>query len=88
MKGFLYVATGPRFIAEACASARRVKELMPGVSMALASDVRPEKNFFAHWIPIKNPRGTFADKIAPLVKTPFEKTIFLDTDTYLCEPVP
>ncbi|MFM8720378.1 MAG: hypothetical protein ACKOFH_12760, partial [Chthoniobacterales bacterium] len=88
MKGFLYVATGPRFIAEACASARRVKELMAGVPMALASDVRPEKNFFDHWIPIENPRGTFADKIAPLAKTPFEQTVFLDTDTYLCEPVP
>jgi len=88
LKGFLYVATGPRFIAEACASARRVKELMPGVPIALASDVRPENKLFAHWIPIENPCGTFADKIAPLAKTPFEQTVFLDTDTYVCEPVP
>lgn len=87
VKGFLYAATGLRFIAEACASARRVKELMPEVPIALASDVRPESNLFAHWIPIENPRGTFADKIAPLAKTPFEQTVFLDTDTYLCEPV-
>lgn len=81
------MATGPRFIAEACASARRVKELMAEVPIALASDVRPENNLFAHWTPIENPRGTFADKIAPLARTPFEQTLFLDTDTYLCEPV-
>jgi len=88
VKGFLYVATGPRFIAEACASARRVKQLMAEVPIALASDVKPENNLFAHWTPIENPHGTFADKIAPLAKTPFAQTVFLDTDTYLCEPVP
>jgi len=87
-RGFLYIATGSRFIAEACASAGRVKELMPGLPLALASNVGPERSLFAQWIPIENPRGTFADKIAPLAKTPFEQTVFLDTDTYVCEPVP
>jgi len=88
MKGFLYIATGERFIAEACASARRVKELMPEVPLALPSDAEPEAQLFAHWIPIKDPRCTFADKIVPLAKTPFEQTVFLDTDTYLCAAVP
>lgn len=88
LKGFLYAATGPRFIAEACDSARRVRDLMPGVPLAIASDAKPESGLFDHWIPIEDPRGTFADKIAPLAQTPFEDTVFLDTDTYLCEPVP
>lgn len=61
---------------------------MPGVPLAIASDVGPDGGLFDHWIPIENPLGTFADKIAPLAKTPFEKTVFLDTDTYLCGPVP
>jgi len=87
-KGFLYIATGKRFFVEACASALQIKQLMPEALMAIASDVRPDKSLFCHWIPIENPRGTFADKIAPLAKTPFGKTVFLDTDTYLCEPVP
>jgi len=60
---------------------------MPEVPLALFSDLEPEASLFAHLTPIKNPRGTFADKIAPLAKTPFEQTVFLDTDTYLCEPV-
>jgi hypothetical protein len=87
-KGILYVATGERFLAEAVASACRAKQLMPDVPRAIASDRKPEGDLFAHWIPIANPRGTFADKIAPLSDTPFERTLFLDTDTYLCEPVP
>lgn len=61
---------------------------MPEFPLALASDLEPEEGLFAHWTPIENPRGTFADKIAPLAKTPFEQTVFFDTDTYLCEPVP
>lgn len=61
---------------------------MPEIPLALASDLEPDASLFAHWIPIENPRGTFADKIAPLAKTPFAQTVFLDTDTYLCEPVP
>jgi len=86
--GFFFIATGSRFIAEARASALRVRHLMPAVPLAIASDVRPAGDLFAHWIPIDNPTGTFADKIAPLAQTPFEKTVFLDTDTYLCQPVP
>lgn len=88
MKGFLYAATGPRFLAEASSSARRVRELMPDMPLAIASDAKPDGDLFAHWIQVENPQGTFADKIAPLGQTPFEETVFLDTDTYLCQPVP
>jgi len=61
---------------------------MPGVALAIASDRRSEGGLFDHWVPIENPAGTFADKIAPLAQTPFEETVFLDTDTYLCQAVP
>lgn len=87
-KGILYVATGDRFIAEAVASALRAKQMMSDVPRVLASDRKPEGDLFASWIPITNRIGTFADKIAPLARTPFEQTLFFDTDTYMCEPVP
>lgn len=61
---------------------------MPDMPLAIASDAKPDGGLFGHWIPIENPQGTFADKIAPLGQTPFEETVFLDTDTYLCQPVP
>jgi hypothetical protein len=86
-RGILYIATGRKFLEEARQSAARVKELMPEVPVALASDIAPEGNLFLHHIAVTNPSGTFADKIGPLAQTPFEETLFLDTDTYLCEPV-
>ena len=61
---------------------------MPGIAVAVAADREPEGDPFDHWIPIENPTSSFADKIAPLAQTPFQETVFLDTDTYLCEPVP
>jgi len=87
-QGILYVATGERFLAEACRSAARVRELMPGISIVIASDRSPPKDLFDHHLGIANPQFNFSDKIGPLLSTPFERTVFLDTDTWLCEPVP
>lgn len=87
-EGILYVATGERFLKEACRSAARVKELMPSVPIALASDLQGPKELFDHHLPITKPKFNFSDKIGPLLSTPFERTLFLDTDTWLCEPVP
>ena len=61
---------------------------MPEVPLALACDRLPNSRIFSHPILIDKPQGSFADKIAPLVQTPFAETIFLDTDTYLCQAVP
>lgn len=36
---------------------------------------------------IANPQHAFIDKIAPLLSTPYEKTLFVDTDTLFLEPV-
>jgi hypothetical protein len=87
-EGILYVATGERFLAEACRSAARVRELMPGIPIALASDLQGPKELFDHHLKITEPKFNFSDKIGPLLSAPFEKTVFLDTDTWLCEPVP
>lgn len=88
MRGILYIATGRKYRDEAIYSAKRVRRLMPDLPIALASDDFPGCEMFNSTILIENPRGSFADKIAPLVQSPFEETIFLDTDTYLCEAVP
>jgi len=87
-EGFLFVATGARFVEEASVSARRIRELMPTAQIALASDLEPAPGLFDHVIRLTEPTHTFADKVAPLQKSPFERTVFLDTDTWLCEPVP
>jgi hypothetical protein len=85
--GFYFIATGGRFLNEACRSAERIRSLMPGFPLAIASNLSPPKDLFNHHIAIANPQFSFSDKIGPLFTTPFEKTVFLDTDTWLCTPV-
>jgi hypothetical protein len=85
--GFLYIATGPRHVGEMLASARSVRKHMPGVRIAVYTDQSNlPADVFDEVRRIENPRHSFIDKIAPLCETPFERTIFLDTDTIACAP--
>jgi hypothetical protein len=47
----------------------------PGVTCEAITEFRP----------IRHVEGEHADKILPLLETPYEKTLFLDTDTLMCE---
>ena len=85
--GFYFIATGQRFLEEATLSASRIRDLMPGHGIAIATDLTPPEGLFDQVILIENPQYSFADKVGPLLRSPFEKTVFLDTDTWLCEPV-
>jgi hypothetical protein len=86
-RGILYVATGQRFLAEAEISARSAKVVMPDVPIMLASDRDSDCPDFDIQIKIENPEYSFMDKILALKETPFDKTIFLDTDTFVLADV-
>ncbi len=88
-EGILYIATGRRHLDEMLISARSVRRHMPGVPIVVSTDQDglPD-DLFDEIRPIANPRHSFIDKIAPLCDTPFERTIFLDTDTLACAPFP
>jgi hypothetical protein len=87
-RGILYIATGRRHVDEMLLSARSVRRHMPGVPIVLYTDqVGLPADVFDEIRRIENPRHSFIDKIAPLCDTPFERTIFLDTDTLACAPV-
>ncbi len=87
-RGVLYVATGGRHLQEMVASARSVRRWLPGVPILLYTDQSdlPE-GVFDEVRRLENPRHSFVDKIAPLRETPFERTLFLDTDTLVCAPI-
>jgi hypothetical protein len=87
-KGCIYVATGPKYIEEAIRSASSFKAAMPDIPVWLWSDVNPHRNdLFENVVEILNPAHSFEDKIKPLAESPFQKTIFLDTDTHVCTPL-
>lgn len=88
--GVLYVATGEQHRREAERSARTVKAAMPGLPVALATDLAtlPADGPFDLLVPVTDARHDHGDKIAPLLRSPFERTLFLDSDTHVCRSLP
>jgi len=98
-KGILYVATGARYVEEARSSARSVRACNPSLPICLVTDqpIEPDADFDIVRDVHETPSGTAAGpenylaldrvayyrKILPLVRSPFEKTLFLDTDTWV-----
>src|SRR4051794_25219004 len=86
-KGVIYVAAGLLHAREAAVSAQSVRKAMPGVPVALFTDVHESqlpRGLFDRLFPLNDTRRNFAVKIRPLSETPFERTLFLDTDTVMC----
>jgi hypothetical protein len=84
-KGVVYIATGENCRAEAVKSAKSLKAHNQSIPIAIFSDkesVDPVFNF--HFL-IENPEFSTLDKVKNLWKTPFAKTLFLDSDTYVEE---
>lgn len=83
--GILYIATGQKYIDEVIPAAQSCKS-NNNYPIALITDsltYRLPDGLFDHVI-IKESNYSFIDKLL-LKYTPFEKTIFLDTDTYVCD---
>ena len=80
------MATGQRFVDEAAASCRSLRVHMPDIPVILWSNVSRDNvpSIFCDVRRIDQPTFSFADKIKPLALTPFERTVFLDTDTHIC----
>lgn len=87
-RGVVYIATGRRHLGEMLVSAGSVRRHMPGLPIILFTDQTDFQNdLFSEILPIENPRHSFIDKIAPLSNSPFDRTVFLDTDTLVCAPI-
>lgn len=89
-EGLLYVATGASFLAEAAASARASRRYLSGRPMAIVTDLPAEAralDLFDQVLAHPDPRRSYRDKIAPLLRLPFARTLFLDTDARLTAPV-
>lgn len=87
-QGILYIASGPNFLSEAEYSAQSVRRNMPDIPISIITDqknvseaifdsVHPLKTHYPH---------TAISTLAPDMLF-YDRTLFLDTDTYLTEPV-
>jgi hypothetical protein len=84
-KGVVYIATGQKFIDEACNSAASLKSVMPNMPSTIFCDEQSVSAHFENVIPINAARFGFIDKIINMSSSPYDYTLFLDTDTYVCE---
>jgi hypothetical protein len=83
----LYLATGDKYIQEAIHSARSVKETNPDLSITILTDtpIQTETDCFDNVI-----RNEGLDHQYGLLQPdmfPYDRTLFLDTDTYICENI-
>jgi len=86
-RGVLYVAVGASHLAEARASAASVKRIMPELSTAVFTDVDCAFEEFDHVRQLEIERFTYSVRIDCLRRTPFDRTLHLDTDTRLADNV-
>lgn len=86
-RGFVYVASGEQFIWEAVRSATRVKK-WHDLPCLLICDRSVEMEALGIFDEVRNELDGFnyKDKIL-MGESPYEESIFLDTDTLVCEPM-
>lgn len=81
-QGLLYLAKGETFVAEAERSARQTAAVMPEYPITLVADREPDADCFDTVI-IDKSSFEKRDKPRALQQTPYDQTIYLDTDTFL-----
>jgi hypothetical protein len=85
--GILYVASGAASRAEALLSARSVKAVWPGIAIAIITDERVDALCF-DWVEVVAAENDNLFKVRHLARSPFDRTILLDSDTYCLHPFP
>lgn len=81
-KGVIYIATGEKYIQEALKSAASLKDKIPSLPITLFSSEYVSSKVLNEVILIENPQYGWIDKITYISQTPYEETLFIDTDTY------
>jgi len=86
-RGIVYIATGADFVEETRISAESAKSVMPDIPITLFTDLEIDMPVFDRVVQIENPRHDFGDQVYHLDKTPYERTVFFDSDIYVDESV-
>ena len=86
-RGVVYVATGDAYITEARESAASVREAMPGVPICLITDVDVDPGSAFDTI-VTHAEGAGTKRFKQnLHLSPYDRTVFLDTDTFVAADV-
>lgn len=85
--GLHYVATGVKHLQEAVQSRESARKHMPNIPAVVFTDLvdHPLLKAFEIVRPVTIANHTFHDVVEPMLRSPFHKTLHLDTDTFVCE---
>ncbi len=84
-RGIVYVAIGQKYVNEACKSASSLKDNIRNIHITIFSSQNVQNQCFDEVVLVKDSQNGYLDKILCMSNSPYEHTIFLDTDTYVCE---
>ena len=85
-RGALYAASGKENFLEAMTSAHRVREVLPALPIAIASDQdHGNDGVFQQVLLLESPLMNCGDKIQGMKLSPFAETLFLDPDTWVAD---
>jgi hypothetical protein len=89
--GVLYAATGEKYRKECIRSLKSLAKHFPGMSGTVFTDEPLDfvsvdrERFTIHQL--FNPQRGFIDKISALIESPYQRTLFLDTDTLVLSEI-
>jgi hypothetical protein len=84
-KGVLYIATGTEYIEEARLSVRSLKRHSPDLPATLLTDEEIDPGHFDDVRVLSGFDHDFGDSIISPDALPYDRTLFLDSDTFVCE---
>ena len=86
--GILYIAIGESYLQEALRSLRSLRKYCPDIDVCIKTHREIElEDLHCRYEVIDPTSDPKSEKISHLSKTPFDHTLFLDTDTYICEDI-
>lgn len=89
--GVLYIGTAKEYLKESVKSARSVAEQNPSLGLAVVTSPAlardKETKIFNHVITVEDIFDDVRDKCYNLHKTPFDRTLYLDADTYVVDDI-
>ncbi|MCP4440186.1 MAG: hypothetical protein GY810_14680 [Aureispira sp.] len=91
-QGYIYVATGEKYIKEAEQSAQTLKKVSPQAHVTLITN-EPYTSTIFDGVKVvsytndepENWKKGLVFKVIGFLASPYEKTVFIDSDTYICE---
>lgn len=87
-RGVCYIASREPYLSEAAASARSVRSVRPDMPIVVyAPSTLSVAPVFDEQLAFDDPTHDFADSLLSRERMPFERTLFLDSDTHVCASI-